>query len=419
MATRRKTLTAQATLPKELRDPWQQTNESALVNGVQLNKWENAETQEVSWVRPGMHPEDEQIDQENSQYIGSSNELHEQVEETPADRVVTLLQNAKGEGRAELNVYRIVNGERQYCAKYKPEEFEEGTFEMLRSSFGAGEYELRLYATDPKTSRFVIRSQTRVKIAENKGTTQTDALPSGLSQVLTTIAQGQEQMLRALVDMKQQPQKDPMEEMTKMLSMMTMMRDAMGLNNQTREKSSIGEIVNAIKELKGAAAEFAPEEKEPDSLMGMLPKVLEMVSAGQAAQAAPQAYQQTHAQDAYIPQVQVPQSVQQQVQPIQSVQNQSEGNNVNIMTMVKLKGYLKTLCDMAQTKTVQEGANFVYEKLPDELIEIMELENWFELLSGVAPQVKPHKDWFVQVRDMAMGLFAPEDDEQAEKTQKN
>ena len=418
MATRRKTSIAPATLPKELQDPWQQTNESALVNGMQLTKWENVETQEISWVRPGTHPDDEQIAQENPKYITPSNELNDEVEETPADRVVTLLQNAKGEGRAELNVYRIVNGERQYCAKYKPEEFEEGTFEMLRSSFGAGEYELRLYATDPRTSRFVIRSQTRVKIAENKGAAQSDALPSGLSQVLTTIAQGQEQMLRALVDMKQQPQKDPMEEMTKMLSMMTMMREAMGINNQTREKSSIGEIVNAIKELKGAAAEFAPEEKEPDSLMGMLPKVLEMVSAGQAAQAAPQAYQQGYQQDGYIPPVQVPQSVQQPVQPIQPVQSQPEGDNVNIMTMIKLKGYLKSLCDMAQTKTVQEGADFVYEKLPDDLIEIMSLDNWFDLLSGVAPQVKPHKDWFVQVRDIAMSMFDPEDEETS-KTPKN
>ena len=405
MATRRKTLTTPATLPKELRDPWQNTNESALVNGVQLNRWTNEETLEVVWVRPGMHPEDEQPQQENAQFSAPSNEFNDDVEETPADRVVTLLQNAKGEGRAELNVYRIVNGERQYCAKYKPEEFEEGTFEMLRSSFGAGEYELRLYATDPRTGRFVIRSQTRVKIAENKGATPGDAMPSGLSQVLTTIATGQEQMLRALVDMKQAPQKDPMEEMQKMLTIMTMMREAMGINNQGREKSSIGEIVSAIKELKGAAAEFTPEEKEPESLMGMLPKMLDLVTAGQAAQTAAPAY----AQEPYIPPVHVPQSVQQPTQQIQ----QPEGDNVNIMTMIKLKGYLKTLCDMATTKPVHEGAAFVYEKLPDDLIEIMALENWFDLLSGVAPEVKPHEKWFKDVREMALGKFETGDEEQA------
>jgi hypothetical protein len=389
MATRRKTLTTPATLPKGLRDPWINTQESALINGVQVFKWENEEIGEIKWVGLGLHPEDDEptLTAQVNEYSEQTNE----VEETPADRVMTLLQSAKGEGRAELNVYRVVNGERQYCSKYKPEEFEEGTFEMLRSNFGSGEYELRLYATDPRTGRFVIRSQTRVKIAESKTPTQSDALPSGLSQVLTTIAQGQEQMLRALVEMKQAPQKDPMEEMTKMLSMMTLMREAMGITNQSREKSSIREIVDAVKELKGAAEEFTPKEKEEDSLMGMLPKVLEMVSAGQT---------QQQIQPAFIPPVTMPQSVQAQPQQTQ------QGEDVNLMTMIKLKGYLKSLCDMAKTdKSISEGANYVYENLPDDLIEIMMLDNWFDLLSGVAPEVKPHEEWLKNVRNMAIDMF--------------
>ncbi len=389
MATRRKTLPTPATLPKGLRDPWVNTQESALINGVQVFKWENEEIGEIKWVGLGLHPEDDEptLTAQVNEYSEQTNE----VEETPADRVMTLLQSAKGEGRAELNVYRVVNGERQYCSKYKPEEFEEGTFEMLRSNFGSGEYELRLYATDPRTGRFVIRSQTRVKIAESKTPTQSDALPSGLSQVLTTIAQGQEQMLRAIVEMKQTPQKDPMEEMTKMLSMMTLMREAMGITNQSREKSSIREIVDAVKELKGAAEEFTPKEKEEDSLMGMLPKVLEMVSAGQT---------QQQVQPTFIPPVTMPQSVQAQPQQTQ------QGEDVNLMTMIKLKGYLKSLCDMAKTeKSISEGANYVYENLPDDLIEIMMLENWFDLLSGVAPEVKPHEEWLKNVRNMAIDMF--------------
>lgn len=403
MATRRKTLTTPVNLPKGLRDPWKNTEESALVNGVQVFKWENEETGNVKWVGLGLHPEDEEpVYEPIHEYAEETNE----VEETSTDRVLTLLQNSKGEGRSELNVYRFVNGERQYCAKYKPEEFEEGTFEMLRSNFGAGEYELRLYATDPRTGRFVVRSQTRVKIAESKTPNQVDALPSGLSQVLTTIAQGQEQMLRAIVDMKQTPQKDPMEEMTKMLSMMTLMREAMGITNQSREKSSIREIVDAVKELKGAAEEFTPKEKEEDSLMGMLPKVLEMVSAGQTQQ---QVQQQI--QPAFIPPVAVPQSVQQQTQ-----QTQQQGGDVNLMTMIKLKGYLKSLCDMAQAeKSIAEGANFVYDNLPDDLIEIMMLDNWFDLLSGVAPEVKPHEVWLKNVRDMAIGMFQDPEETQDPK----
>lgn len=405
MATRRKTLTVPDAIPEALRDPWKNTGAAKLLNGVQVTRWENSETGETAWIQLGMHPEDEQVAAQNPAYINEIPDEPDDMEETPTDRVMALLTNAKGEGRAELNVYRIVNGERQYCTKYKPEEFEEGTFEMLRSSFGAGDYELRLYATDPRTGRFNIRSLARVKIAESKMPSQGDALPSGLSQVLTTIAQGQEQMLRALVDMKQAPQKDPMEEMTKMLSMMTMMREAMGMNvPQSREKSSIGEIVSAIKELKGAAAEFSPqEEKEPDSLMGMLPKVLELVSASQQAQTV---QPQQAIQTGVLSQVTIPGTVAAAHNPAKEPQPEE---NVNIMTMIKLKGYLKTLNDMAQAaRPVEEGAQFVYDKLPDDLIEIMALDNWFELLSGVAGEVKPHEKWLKAVRDKAMTMFEPE-----------
>ena len=138
-----------------------------------------------------------------------------------------------------------------------------------------------------------------------------------------------------------------MEEMTKMLSMMTMMREAMGINNQPRERSSIGEIVSAIKELKGAAAEFTPpEEKEPDSLMGMLPKVLDLVSAGQQVQ------QVAPMQNQVLSPVTIPPSVADAQVPNthdQQIQNE-QGEDVNFMTMIKLKSYLKSLCDVAQAK---------------------------------------------------------------------
>ena len=54
---------------------------------------------------------------------------------------------------------------------------------------------------------------------------------------------------------------------------------------------------------------------------------------------------------------------------------------------------------------VDEAATFVYEKLPDELIDLMELPTWFDLLAAVAPEVKPHQVYLNQVRAIAMGRF--------------
>lgn len=341
---------------------------------------------------------------------GQETETDEQMDETPSDRVSTLFTLAQGEDRAYVACYRLGRGVMEYCKRYSPTEFEDGSFDLIRDDFGPGEYELRLYATKPDTNKFGVRTRTRIQMAEiPKRAATTDSLPNGLNQVLSTIAQGQQQMLDALVAMKQTPQKDPMEEMTKMLSMMTMMREAMGLNQAqpASTKSSIGEIVEAIKELRGAAAEVMPEKEESNDLMGMLPKVLELVTSGQAAQAQQGAPMGEHAPmhqaaiDPVLSPVTLPPAF-----ATQQTNQTGEDEQVNPLKMLKLRGYLKTLVDYAERKApVDEAATFVYEKLPDELIDLMELPTWFELLSAVAPEVKPHQVYLNQVRAIAMGRF--------------
>jgi hypothetical protein len=89
----------------------------------------------------------------------------------------------------------------------------------------------------------------------------------------------------------------------------------------------------------------------------------------------------------------------------------NEDEMANPLVIIKLKAYLKTLTDMAVALTpVDKAADFVYDKLPDDLIEIMLLDNWFDLLSGFAPGVKPHEEWLRQVRDKAMAMFDVEDE---------
>jgi len=83
--------------------------------------------------------------------------------------------------------------------------------------------------------------------------------------------------------------------------------------------------------------------------------------------------------------------------------------------VIQLKGYLKTLLSMAQkNKSVQDGSDFVFQKLPDELVELMALDNWFELLEMVSADATQHRAWLTQVRDHALGRFdAPEADQAA------
>lgn len=363
-------------------------------NGATVVTWRNNTTMEHRIVPEGMHPDDQPL--ADGYAVAEIDDTP--PEETATDRVATMLQNASGSERAELKVYRVAQGQLEFCDNFAPQQFEEGNFKMLRERFGAGEYEIRLYATHPENKKFVVRNKTRVKIADDKSNGVSDAgLGNGMAQVLATIAQGQAQMLDALVQIKQQPARDPMEEMTKMLSMMTMMREAMGLNQPT-QKSSIGEIVGAIRELRGAANELTPEKEEPDGLMGMLPKVLEMVTAGQAQQA-------QQMQQPLMP-VELPQSYAQAT--LQPAPN--EGDDMKLFAMIKLKSYLKSLITIAvQGNAPEAGAQFVYNKLPDELVELLFLDNWFELLSAVAPEVIPHQTWLTSARDAAIILFDEEE----------
>ena len=408
MATRQK----RVPVPEiESDDPWRQVSEPLeMQNGVMAIHWRNQETNQTRIVPAGVHPDDQALESFALQAPET-----QQEEETATDRVAALLQIAGGADRAEIKVYRMNAGQMEYCQGFKPTEFEDGNFDMLRDRFGAGEYQIRLYAEHPIHKKMGVRNSVKIKIAENRMDTTTGGLGSGMAQVLQTIAQGQQQMLEALVSIKSAPPKDSMEEMGKMLTMMATMREAMGMNQaQGREKSSIGEIVSAIRELRGAADEISPQDKEPDGLMSVLPKMLELVSKGQESQQASQQMTQ-------FPPVQLPPSFQAPAQPEPQEQapaapQTQEESDMKMFTAIKLKSYLKTLIDLAVKKTpITTAAEFVYEKIPDELIEIMALENWFDLLSFVAPDVKDHKEWLQQVRDTALAMFEEAETEQPKK----
>jgi len=340
--------------------------------------------------------------------------------EDASDRVATLLDLAAGDARAYVAVYRINRGVREYCRRFQPGEFEDGSFDMIREMFGNGEYELRLYGTSPETGKFVVRKLTRVNMAEIKNPNAALGLPSGLSQMVQAISAGQQQMLEALVQMKQQPQRDPMEEMTKMLSMMTMMRSAMGMDQQHQQKSSIAEVVDAIKELRGAAAEVMPEKEEPDTLMGMLPKVLDIVSQsqsqGQHAQApqspynAPgmgQAMTMQPGETGVLSTVTLPPGFAAAPPAAPETEaTEAQEDDMNPFQTMRLRGYAKRLCEYAEKSApIEEAAQYVYENIPDPLIDIMETDSWFAVFSAVYPAVKPHADYMGKVRDAALKLF--------------
>lgn len=382
-------------------DPWGAIQTTTLDNGQPVTVWENATTGEQRVVPQGIHPAQQPLAE-----VVRLEPDHEDIEETATDRVASILRRAHDSGGGQLRVYKIDKGSLVWCETYTPEQFEAGDLPMLRDTFGPGDYELRLYGPHPVTSKYGVIAKTRVVIAQALKAAPDMRRDDGLAQVLATIAEGQRAMLQALTE--RPAQKDPTEEMSKMLGLMAMMRQAMGIDAQPR--SQITEIVSAIRELREASEEINPEKEAPDSLLGALPGVLDLVKAGMN-------QQQPQAQQA-LPMVALPPSMAEAPspnpypQPAPEAQPDEEQQAVfNPLIVIQLKAYLKTLLSMAKKNApVSQGADLVYEKMPDELVELMALDNWFDLLETVAPDVKAHQAWLTQVRDEALGRFdAPEE----------
>ena len=377
---------------------WRMDSDPIDMNGGSFVRWINGITNETRFVPEGLHP----VDQPNAGALTAPEPEGEPIEETAAERVITMLRSVTDDERSEIKAYRVVNGQLEYCAQFTPADFESGSFEMLRQRFGPGEYDLRLYAMNAER-KYGLRSRTRIKIAPDT-TPPADRVSSEMARIMETVARGQQQMLDALVSIKQTPQVDPMAQMTQMLQMMTLFREAMGINQQP-QKSSIAEIMEAVREMRAVSDEINPKVEEPESLMGMLPKVLDAISTvrGQQAPAlmAPVELPQSMMQE--TPQPAAPSAPAPTADEIAAAQAKYDPQT---MTYIKLMAHVTHLCAMADDgKTPDEAAAYVVEECPDEIIDLLDMPDAVAQLSAMLPQVKARADWFEKVRAAALLLL--------------
>jgi len=410
--------------PRKIPDPWQpQADPETLENGQPVQIWANEATGERRLVPVGLHPSQQPL-------ADPDPEDDEEEEDTPEARMFALMQQAQQMGGVTLRLYRMERGNKlAWLEDYSAAEWEEGGEKMVRDTFGAGDYEVRFWQ---KGVRSPLKAKFSFHIAGPRGghapAPQTDP---NLTQLLASVAENQRAMLAALTD-KPAPA-DPTIEMQKMLALMVTMRQALGMENQP--KSQIGEIVTAIRELREASDEIAPPKESEDSLLSQLPRVLDVVQAGLAQQREQQVQPQV-----MLP-LQIPPSI--AAAPIPSMPpvalpdpaprvklaavpptpeptlppnpNPEEPSVFNPLVLIQLRAYLKTLIGYAQRdEPIAKAAQLVYDKLPDEIVEILTLENWFDLLVEVAPEAKPHQDYLTRTREAALALF-DEGDEEPEK----
>lgn len=358
----------------------------------------------------------------------------------PAERLAAMLEEAATAERAVVRVYRVGEPGKplDWCANYSVSDFEAGgDLALIRATYGPGRYSIRIFgALKDGTRRTGLLSRVDVGIVADPtvkpaGVMQGAPVGTGtdLAQLAAILQDGQRQVLEAVTRVTQQPVRDPMEEMTKMLSLMTMMRTAMGLD-QKPAQTPISELLAAIRELKAASAEFGTKEPDPEpSLMSLGAQLLTMVKDRVPPTVAP---------------VQVPPSLQGSmpfppimpahgVAPPADVRDNPKPGPMDIADareeqqdmatnqaaeVARVRGLFEGALALAQgpaqlpdgRSSIEAGAELLYgtedsDGLPDELLGAMSLPNWWELLTSIpelAQGLKPFEPWVRQVRELML-----------------
>jgi hypothetical protein len=324
---------------------------------------------------------------------------YDDEEETDADRVSSMLGEITDE-RAFVKVQRVIGPNKySHCDEYSVAEYLEGGVSMIREQWGPGEYDVRLYGPKPETGKFGVVRKGRIVIEKRRGEESAPRQNSELSQVLQTIAQGQQQMLAALTE--RPPAPDAQQQLMTLLSMMGAMREAMGANSP--QKNQLSDIVSAMREMREVSAEFAPKEApDTDNPMAMLPSILELVKTGMQQRPAAPVQQAMPAVGYHVPGVietPIP-------QPLPQPDPQPTGESEMDLAGIALMGHMNRMMILAKSGAdPAQGATIIYEKLPDEMIDLLETPEWFAMLEQVFPAAAPYKEWLTKARDLALAQF--------------
>jgi hypothetical protein len=335
-------------------------------------------------------------------------------EETAVDRVARLLDGLSNDDKASVKLYRVLpnTAKREWCRDYTPSEFESGGLSMIRSEWGAGQFEIRLYGTHPHTGNFGVIARDSINIAApmNVQASQPVAQQSELAAVLKTMQEQQAAMLQALT---QRP--DPMQGMRETLTLMTMMREAMGMGagSQNNQPQGIGEALKLIRELREVSDEINPAPKtETDSMIGMLGPIVDLVKTHMGANQQAQLQPQPQMQPQPMPQLQhvpnpLPPTPQDQFVAFINSLPPAEADKI----MGDLLKALNELMAMAsQGKPAIEGGEVIADKIPDEMLEFLERPDCVDMLIAFVPNAASQRQWLIDAVTEANRILDMDDD---------
>jgi hypothetical protein len=223
---------------------------------------------------------------------------------------------------------------------------------------------------------------------------------------------------------------DPMTQMQTMLAMAAQMRAAFGVTQQPQATGlgALTEMLALQKLLREHARELVPDEGEGDSLIGLAKPLLEslltaqreqaqiapMVALPTLMQAPPQIAPASASVQLPLPQIAPAPAPYSQPQP---QPQPNEGDSVDPLSYAIINIFADDLIKRAEKKSsIPETAALVFEKAPDEILDLLEMESWFEAFVQWKPAAIPYREWFTSVRDAVQKLVDDDAKEFNEKT---
>jgi len=342
-------------------------------------------------------------------------------ESTLLDRMRNLMDE-NADSKVYLKLYRLTDGPKKkygWCADYTADEYEAGGLSMIRSEWGPGEYRLRLMSSPGLATVLpIVLEPDSTKPRENPA--PQPAQNSDLSQVLAMLAQGQQRILEALTE-----KPDPMAQMTQMITLAGAMRQAFApaapVSPASDPMTMVTQVLGMIRETKSAVKELVDDEKpgpDPSDPMAMVGQILPMITqalGNQQPQQQPPIYPMQPLQiPASVDRAPVPEQHEMPAPvPVANPTQQPEPETVETLI---LRGLIEDLVQLSvDGKPPADGGAFIYEKLPDDLIDFMGQRYWFEMIAIRFPIIKPHEKWLREAKAAADAIFAnppPDDEEQ-------
>lgn len=345
--------------------------------------------------------------------------------ETPLDRIAQFLGATVGDGRAEVRVFRLKDGHSHrldWCKNYSAADFEAGgDLELIRREWGPGDYQLRLYGTRNGAFGMLTKEDIGLVADPRAVAPPVHQQNTELAMMLKSMADNQAAMMQAIT---QRP--DPMAQMGPMLALLGQMKSVFGPSESAQPaKSQLSDIVAAIRELREVSSEINPPPPEPDSSGGLVPmagQVMELVRMGMESRqqqlqlpgippiitppaiAFPPIQPPIQRQSAQPPVTQHPATEQSHL--AQTAPQTIVDQGTLDMGVAELKRQLSEVIAMAAAGQPTEiGAVVLYEKLPDEAIDLLLHASWFDLLCQFEPACKPHEAWFREAHAMVLQML--------------